>query len=305
MKKSLAFLCLSFFAALSMAKNPVEFVVPHAPGGVSDITARVVDKGLPAGKYVVINKPGGGSQIAVNHIMQRPGMLLATSTQVFVSNLYTFKDLSYNPDRDLEIVATVGVIPSVLYCNKKANVKSVKEILSTDKSLSFAIGGYGSNEHLVTELLFSMSKTRHRLVPFSAGGNAGAVAMVGGHVDCMFANFPTIRPFADNSEIVALVSSHDNLGLNVKTWQQEFGQQFPIQSYIVVAVPSQMDASAKQEIKNDLRQAFKNRDVTEGLKNAGLFVRTGVDSADIQQAVLANENARRFIQKNQLDLQGK
>jgi tripartite-type tricarboxylate transporter receptor subunit TctC len=305
MKTSLAFLCLSFFVALSWAKTPVEFVVPHAPGGVSDITARIVDKGLPAGQYVVINKPGAGSQIAVNYIMQRPGMLLATSTQVFVSNLYTFKDLSYHPDRDLDIVATVGIIPSVLACNKKSEIRDLTDILNTNKSLSFAIGGYGSNEHLVTEVLFSMSKTRHRLVPFSSGGNSHAVALVGGHVDCMFANYPTIKSFISNSDLNVLITSHDGLDLGIKSWQKEFGRPFPLQSYIVIAVPAKMESNSKQEIRNNLGQALKNSEVREGLKNSGLFVQAGVDSADIKAAISANMSARKFIQTNQIDLLGK
>jgi tripartite-type tricarboxylate transporter receptor subunit TctC len=302
MKKIFAYLWLSLIATTATAQKPIEFVVPHAPGGVSDITTRIIDKGLPLGKYTVINKPGAGSQIGINHIMQQSGMLLATATQVFVSNPYTFKDLSYDPDRDLDIIATVGIIPSVLVCNQKSGMKSFKDVLTTNKSLAFGIAGYGSNEHLVSELLISMSKTRHRLVPYSAGGSSQLVNLVGGHIDCVFANYSTLRPFIDNPELLILISSHD-LGLNGPTWQQAFEHPFPLQSYQVVTVPSRMNSALKQELKNDLAQAFKNKEVIQSLKRSGLFVQAGVAPADIAQAVSANQVAHRFIQTQNINLQ--
>lgn len=305
MKKSLAFFCLCALTSTLLAKTPTEFVVPHAPGGVSDITARLIERGLPVGKYVVVNKPGGGSQIAVNYVMQRPSLLLATATQVFVNNLFTFKDLSYDPDRDLDIVATVGIVPSVLICNRRSNIKDVRDILNTDRSLSFAIAGYGSNEHLVSELLFSMSKTKHRLVPFSAGGSSGIVAVAGAHVDCSFANYPTVISFTKNPDLTLLISSHEIGGLDTKTWSQEFGRAFPLQSYLVVAVSNKLDPTIKKQIKKDLALSFANPDVVSGLTASGLFVQAGVDEKFIRQAVSANLSARKFIQANQIDLQGK
>jgi len=304
MKKILIFLYLSLATTVAMSKNPTEFVVAHAPGGVSDITVRTVAKGLPAGKYVVINKPGGASQIGINHIMQRPGMLLATSTQVFVSNLFIFKDLSYNPDKDLENIATVGMIPSVLACNRNTGIKNVKDLINTYKPLAFGTGAYGTNTHLVTELLFTKTKTRQQVIPYPAGGNPHIVAMIGGHVDCVFANLPDIKPFVDNPNLVLLLASHSDLGLNVRSWEQEFAQPFPLQTYLLVVVPSNMDSALKQDIKNDLAQSFKNSEVVTGLKNSGLFVNASTDAKDINRAVEANLSARKFIKTNKINLQG-
>ena len=281
-----------------------ELVVSFNPGGVNDISARIIEEGLPSNKYVVVNKPGGGSQIAINYIRQNDKLMIATASQVFATNLYAFKNLSYDPDRDLDIIATVGIMPSVLFCNKESGIQNIKDIFNTDKSLSFAIGNISGNERLVTEVLFSKSKTDHLLVPFSGGGNAHVTAVMGGHVDCMFGNYPTAKPFLSSPELTVLISSHD-VGTDVKTWQQEFNEPFPLQLYLVFTVPSTMTTAKKQEIKDDLKQAFTNTKVIDALKNSGLFVQLGVDSANIKTAIEANMFARKFIEDNQIELQKK
>jgi hypothetical protein len=92
--------------------------------------------------------------------------------------------------------------------------------------------------------------------------------------------------------------------LNAPTWEQVFKKPFPIQSYLVVNVPSTMSPAQKKEITQDFTLSLSKASVKDDLKRAGLFVRAGTTSADIAQAVAANLAIRDFIKTQKLNLQG-
>jgi tripartite-type tricarboxylate transporter receptor subunit TctC len=304
MKNLIISLCLALGTLNASAQKVTEFVVPFGTGGVSDITARVIVKGMSNEKYVVANRPGAGSQIAIAYSAKNNLPMLSTASAVFASNLYALKNLSYNPDKDLEIIASVGVIPTVLICNKKTGITKISDIVDRSSSLSFGTGGFGTNDHLVTEYLFSLTKKRPILVTYAAGGNVHAVNLLGGHIDCTFTNYPTVKSIIDHQNVQVILSSHAIPGLNAPTWEQVFKKPFPIQSYLVVNVPSTMSPAQKKEITQDFALSLSKESVKEDLKRAGLFVRAGTTSADIAQAVAANLAIRDFIKTQKLNLQG-
>lgn len=300
MKKLFFTLCL-VVSTSSWANRVSEFVIPFNPGGVSDIAGRIIVKGLPVGKYVAVNKPGLGSQVAIEYSKQQQAMMLSTASSVFATNLFAIKNLNYNPDQDLEIIGTVGIIPAILVCNKQSGVNSINDLLNSNKQLSFGIVNLGSNDHLVTELLFSMLKKRHILVAYAGGGNQGVINLVGGHIDCMFTNFPTVKPMLDHVNLQVVMTSH-SIELPYPTWEQEFKKPFPIQSYLVVNVSSQLSNDLKKEYVKDLTYSLSNNQTKKLLEQAGIVVKAGTDPSDIKKAVDANRAIRKFILDQKLDL---
>lgn len=294
MKKLL--LILSFL--LPFQVNATEFTVMHAPGGVSDITTRYIAKSLDK-NYVVVNRPGASGKIAMGHLMSEKTMLLATVVQVFVTNPINFSDLNYDPKTDLDVLATIGVMPSALLCNNKTGITTYQEFLNTTKSLSFAVGGYGSSEHIATEVLLSKTKAKHIVVPYAQGGNKSVLDLIGGHVDCMFGNYPTVKAYTNHENLKLLMTSH-NVDLKVLTWESVHREPFPFQSYLSVIVPKTMDDSVKLKISQDLKTAFQNTEFRQGLLDLGLFPKSSTDKSRIKESLDYNESIRKFIIENKI-----
>lgn len=297
--KKLIFILSMLISSLVAAKE-IEFTIMHGAGGVSDMVSRQLAKELP--NYIPINRAGGGGQVAINHLLNGNSIMLATMAQVFATNPLNFKNLNHDPYTDLEVIATVGIMPSALVCNRKHQFKNYKDFKENKKPLTFGFGGYGSNEHLATEtLLLKNNSIDHLGVPFPLGGNTSIRDLLGGHIDCMFANFPTIKNHLSNDEITLLMTTND-LGLNVDTWESIYKEKFPFQSYLSIIVSKKMDESLKETIREDLSKSFAKKDHVLALKNLGLFVVVNTDKKFIQQSLDEMKKISNFIVTNKIKI---
>lgn len=293
------FLLLILFFSKVVSAQSLEFTVMHAPGGVSDIVTRYITKHYPDKNYTVVNRPGGSGKIAMGHLMTEKTHMLATTVQVFVTNPLNFNDLNYDPKKDLDVLATVGIMPSALLCNKRTGIESYNDFINIKKSLSFAVGGYGSSEHIATEVLLSKSKVKHIVVPYAQGGNKSVLDLLGGHVDCMFGNFPTIKSYTDNENLKLLLTSH-SIGLSAPTWESVYKEVFPFQSYLSIIVPRTMNETTKDKITKDLNTAFQSSEYRQGLIDLGLFFKSSIDKSKIQESLNYNDSLRKFILDNKI-----
>lgn len=292
MKQILAIILL---VASSTAHSTTEFTVHHAPGGPSDKVTRLVHKYLPAEKYIVVNRPGAQGKIAVKHIMAHDSLMLATMGQIYVTNQLIGSD--YNPDSDLKVVASIGVMPSVLVCRSDLNIKSIPDIIKS-KELSFAVAGYGSSEHIATEVLFNKMNQKHLVVPYGAGGSKSILDLLGGHVDCMFGNYPTVKEHLSDKKLTVIMSSHE-LGLNVSTWQDMYNETFPMQATLAIVVGRKNNNS---QLIKDLTLVTKNKQLVNDLKSAGIFPTLSTKPNEIKSVLDNNGRIKSLIIKNNIRL---
>jgi tripartite-type tricarboxylate transporter receptor subunit TctC len=297
MKKLLLLLALFFTTA--QAQQLIEYTVHHAPGGPSDRIARYLTKDLSPKEYIVINRPGAAGRIAAKHIMTTNSVLVATMAQIYVTNPINFKDLEYSPDRDLEAVATVAILPNLLACRSTLEITNFKQFLNTTKSLNFAVNGYGSAEHIATEALFVHTKGTHQIIPYANAGNKGVLDMLGGNIDCMFANFASIKPFVEDKRVTILFASHD-LGVNVPTWNSYFKEPFPYQSYVALVVAKNMDSNVKKKIVADIDRVFKSPTYAKDVLDQGLIPSGSTEPWAVNAMHKANKALGRFIENAKL-----
>ena len=283
------------------AAEPLEFTVTFGPGGPSDTVTRIVAKAMDNKNVVVVNRPGAGGRIAMKKVMEGNAMSLATMSQIFVTNPMLAGDkLEYDPNKDLELISVVASMPNVLVCNVSKNIKTVSD-LNKVSNLTFGFAGYGSSEHLATEVLLRKVKTQHRLIPYSKGGSSAIQDMVAGSIDCMFANYPTVRGWTNTDKLSTVMSSHE-LGLGVPTWKDTFKEDFPFQSYLGLVVSSKMDPIVKQALVKSLKDAYAKPGFADELRAAGVFPTPGVDSANIAMGLKNNVTLHKFITDNNLQL---
>ena len=301
MKKLLFTACMVLGVSTAWA-NDVEFTVHHAPGGPSDRTTRLIAQELPAKNYVVMNRPGASGKIAMKQLMSRPSMMVATMPQIFVTNPLMFADLEYNPDRDLELIAVIGAMPSVLVCNNRHNFKTFEDVKNYKKPLTFGFAGYGSSEHIATAVLLSQWSNNHLPIPYAQGGATSLTDLLGGNIDCMFANFPLVAgQIGDTSRITPVMSSHE-LGLGIATWEQTFRQPYPVQSHLGLIVNRNLDSKIKEQIRQDVAVAIRRVGFDQDIRKLGLFPILKMDPVSIKESLAIHQRLRDFVVRNQLKL---
>lgn len=193
-------------AAQTYPSRPIQFVIPFAAGGGSDVMARIIAEplsqrlGVPV---IVDNKPGGGATIGADYVAksQPDGYtMLHTSPGPQIINPYLMAKLPYDPQKDLVPVARLGVFTSVLVVYPGVPARSVKELIdyarANPKKLNFASAGIGSGSHLASEYFRTVAGIEMVHVPYKGTGNAIADLIAGNvqlTIDSMAALLPHIK----------------------------------------------------------------------------------------------------------------
>lgn len=197
---ALALLTLPLWAhAQSYPNRPVKMLVPFPAGGTVDFFARVVAPKLgdALGQPVQVeNRSGAGGNIAAEAVAKAPpdGYTVLMGSEIVAINISLYKQLGYDPLRDLAPVTLVGTVPNILIANLGVPVTTVKELIALAKKpgtkLSYASTGHGTSSQLSSELFKSMAGVDILHVPYKGG--APAIAdVIGGQVNIMFLNMPT------------------------------------------------------------------------------------------------------------------
>jgi tripartite-type tricarboxylate transporter receptor subunit TctC len=214
-----ASLCACAHGAFGQGAYPsraVTTLVGFAPGGGTDIVARIVARKLPQylGQPVVVeNRAGAGGNIATDAVAKAAPdgytLLLATVGSLAVAPHMEPK-LPYNPQRDLAPITMAVVFANVLVVHPSVPASTVAEYVRVAASrpggLSYASSGIGGAGHLAGELLRLMAKTGLVHVPYKGGGPAMS-DLVGGQVPSMFASAPTAVPQVKAGKIRAIATT--------------------------------------------------------------------------------------------------
>ncbi|MEN3364755.1 MAG: putative tricarboxylic transport rane protein [Burkholderiales bacterium] len=192
---------LTFYAAApapayaqSYPTRTVSVVVPYAPGGPTDSTARILAlslQQLSGGTFIVENVPGAGTTIATARVAKAApdGYTLlwgGLSSHAMAPHLY--QRLPFDPQGSFEPVSLIASSPYVLVVNANSPIRSVAELLAQAKAapgkMNYASPGGGSSPHLTTELFLSRGKVAAQHIPYK-GGSPAMAALMSGEVDFM------------------------------------------------------------------------------------------------------------------------
>ncbi|HEY0886161.1 MAG TPA: tripartite tricarboxylate transporter substrate binding protein [Ramlibacter sp.] len=167
--------------AAAYPSRPITVVVGFAPGGPTDIIARLVATHLSRslGKPVVVeNKPGGGSNIATEQVVRAApdGYTLLVETIANATNMSVYKKLNYDTQKDLAPIVQFMASPSVLVVNPQVPAKTLQELLALAKSqpgkLNYASTGVGGSPHLAGEMLKYRAGIDAVHIPYKGAGPA-------------------------------------------------------------------------------------------------------------------------------------
>ena len=204
-------------AAPNWASKPIRIVVPFAPGGTTDIVARMIGQRLgPAlGTTVVIdNKPGANGIMGSEVVARAPadGHTLVIVAPGHASNVTLYKKLPYDTLTDFEPILLLLTQPSVLVVHPSVPVTSTAELIKRAKAqpgmVSYASGGNGSSQHLAAAMFADMAGIELVHVPYK--GSAPAEAdLLGGQVNMMLASMVSALPQVKTGRLRALAVSSE------------------------------------------------------------------------------------------------
>jgi tripartite-type tricarboxylate transporter receptor subunit TctC len=206
--------------AASYPNKPIRLVVPSAPGGGTDIVARLIGQGLQDawGQTVVVDNRGGAGGIpAVTTVAKHSAsdgytMLLGSNGHISFAPAVR-PNLAFDPQKDLTTVSMVATQPFVWVVSPQVPVSNMKEFIAHAKArpgaLRYGSGGVGTASHLGTELLMLTGGIKLDHVPYKGTG-PGMTAILGGEIQVLLVGLATVLPYvkakSDRLKVLAVTS---------------------------------------------------------------------------------------------------
>src|SRR5688572_18577924 len=186
--------------AQSYPSRPLRLIVPYAPGGGTDIVARVLSQQLTDsfGQSVVVdNRPGAGGSIGEEMIVRAtPDGYTLGLVSGYGTNAAIYK-LPFDPVNDVQAVIAIGSAGFVVAVHPAVPIKSTAELIAHAKAnpgkINYGSSGTGAITHLATELFGLMAGIRMTHIPFKGTGPA-LTALLGNQVEMMFGSMPSTVP---------------------------------------------------------------------------------------------------------------
>ncbi len=207
---------LTLAHSLSFAQTypvkPVKIIVGYAPGGAVDAVARSVGQSLSTSlgqPFVVENKPGAGTNIAVKAAIEAPadGYTLMLAANALAANMSLYHPAPFDIERDLVPVSLVGRVPVVIAMNASAPFASLARLIEAAKAkpgaIAFASPGNGSTPHMALELFAKAVGISLLHIPYK-GGAPAITDVIGGQMPLVAVNALEVKPHVASGKLKVL-----------------------------------------------------------------------------------------------------
>lgn len=278
---SMLLLLTGVAAAQPYPARAIRFVLPYAPGGGTDLTARPIAVKLSeiVGKPVVIdNRPGGAGMIGADIVAKSAPdgyTVLVSAASEMSMNLMLFKEMTYDPVKDFLPVTLATTTPAILLVHPSVPFKSVKELVAYAKAkpsaLSYASVGTGSPMHFAGELFNSMVKIKMVHVPYK-GAAPALVDLLGGHVPAGFVTLLAGMPHLKSGKLRALgvTSAQRSSALPEVPAIAEAGLPgFDIVQWFALWVPAQTPKPVIDKLNSELVKIIQSREYKQRMVESG------------------------------------
>jgi tripartite-type tricarboxylate transporter receptor subunit TctC len=273
--------CMPARAADPYPSRPVTLIVPFAPGGTTDIIARILAEKLGASlKQTVLieNRPGSGGNVgaglAAKAVPDGYTLFMATVSQTMAPGLY--KSLPYSFTKDLDPVALVALTPNVLLVNLAIPVKSTAELVAYIKAhphaVSYGSAGIGSTEHLSGEMFRAMTGTDIVHIPYK-GGAPMMADLIGGQIQMAIETSPSAAPQVRAGKVRALAVTsvtRSSAYPDLPTLDEAGIKGFDVTTWFAVMAPHGTDPSEEQRLHDELMKVLSLPDVQKQFDEQGV-----------------------------------
>ena len=264
----------------SYPAKPVRLVVPFAPGGSTDIVARLLGQKLSElwGQTVIVDNRAGGSTVIGTDIVAKAapdGHTLLVTPAPFTIVPSLAAKLPYDPHKDFEPITLINTTPLVVVVHPGVPATSIKELVALAKArpgaLNFGSSGSGGSNHLAGELFNAMAGLKMVHVPYK--GNAPALTdLVGGHVDLVFNGLTSALPLIKSGKLRPIgITSLKRAGAlpDVPTVDEQGLRGFQAVACNGLTAPARTPKDVIAKINADVIKVLRSPELLEKLKTEG------------------------------------
>lgn len=270
-------------ANTAFPEKPIRVVVPLAPGGGSDIVARIAAQALSDawGQTLVIdNRPGAGGSIGTSIVAKAPAdgytALVSSSTMAIGPALY--KDIGYDVLKDFAPVTLIADQPSIIAVNPKVSAKTLQELITLFKKepgkYAFGSAGNGTASHLANELFRMSARVDTMHVPYKSAGLA-STGLLSGEIQYMVTNMATALPLVRSGRLsgLAVTSSKRVSAAPALPTASEAGVPgFEYTTWYGMLLPAGTPENVVNRMRDDLARKAGEPRVAERFSGQGLTV---------------------------------
>ncbi len=304
--------CASAFAADSYPSRPIRVIVPYAPGGNVDISARIIAP--PLGEalvqtVVVDNRPGAGGNLGASMVAKATPdgyTLLVGSSGPLSVNPVIFKNLPYDSLKDFAPISTVQAVPLVLLASPKSGFNTVADVIAAAKSrpgkVTMASAGAGTTNHFAIELFAQMAGVRVLHVPYKGSGPALS-ELLGGQVETMVDQLAASIGYVKDGrlKVLAVTTPQRATALpNVPTLDELGYKGYQASTLLGLLAPAGTPKPVVTTLNTALRKVMDNSAVAERFR--GLGANPGASSPEEFSARIRDELAQWRALVKKLDL---
>lgn len=280
---SLLAVSLSAGWAQTYPSKPVKLIVPFAPGGFTDVVARILGLRLSAAmgqQFVIENKAGAGSIIGTDFVAKSApdGYTLVMVSTTHVISPWIYKNMPYDPIKGFTVVSKLVDSPYVLLVNPKVPARNVQEFIALAKAapdtIHYASSGNGSSQHLMGGLFVSMTGARLKHVPYKGSGGA-ATDLVAGVVESSFAGVPNALAQVPQGRLKALaVTTAKRIPQlpDVPTLQEAGVPGYEASVWLALLAPAGTPRDIVARLNTEIGKLMNSPDTRKALYDAGVEV---------------------------------
>ena len=274
---------LSAAHAQSYPNKPVKLVVPFAPGGFTDVVARILGQRLSTAmgqQFVIENKAGAGSIIGTDFVAKSApdGYTLVMISTTHVISPWIYKTVPYDPLKSFVAVTKLVDSPYVLLVNPKVPARNVQEFVALAKAapntIHYASSGNGSSQHLMGGLFATMTGAPLKHVPYKGSGGA-ANDLVAGIVESSFAGVPNALAQVPQGRLKALaVTTAKRIPQlpDVPTLQEAGVPGYEASVWLALLAPAGTPRDIVNKLNSEINKLMSSPDTRKALYDAGVEV---------------------------------
>jgi tripartite-type tricarboxylate transporter receptor subunit TctC len=258
----------------------VRIVVPYAPGGGTDVQARVIGAKLSEawGQPVIIdNRPGGGTVIGTELVARAPsdGYVLLIGTPTHVVNATLYPKLPFDPLRDFAPVTVMTASPNIFVAHPSIPARSTKEFIALARvrpgQITYGSSGNGGTGHLAMEMMKQMAQIKAVHVPYKGGGPA-INAVLTGEVSVLINNMiPTVQQVrAGRLRALGVTSKVRSSAIpEVPTIAESGLRGFEAVAWFGLFAPAHTPVPIIDKLNSDFAKVLKAPEVSQMLESQG------------------------------------
>ena len=275
----------TFAAAQDYPARPLRMILGFAPGGSTDLVARVLAQKMAATwnqQVVVDNRPGANGMIGADLVAKATPdghTLLLSSIGPMAINASLYK-MPYDIVKDFAPVTYTGNVTNLLVVHPSVPAANVRELMALAKAqpgkLTFGSSGAGGAPHMAVELFKILAKVDVVHVPYKGGGPAMA-DLVGGQISGSFASMPSSIPFVRNGKLRALAVTapkRSPAAPEVPTVSEAGIPGFSVLDWQGMFTTAKTPAPVVNKLNAEIKRALALPDVIEKLATAGVEIQT-------------------------------